>query len=84
MEEQSQVEELQKSLQEQGSKADDVSNEMLGLYYVCITLIPVEMLATTTESQNPIIPHLANKDVPMSSVHRSSSRVRVLILYFKD
>lgn len=34
MEEQSQVEELQKSLQEQGSKADDVSNEMRVLYFV--------------------------------------------------
>lgn len=28
MEEQSQVEELQKTLQEQGSKADDVSNKI--------------------------------------------------------
>ena len=34
MEEQSQVEELQKSLQEQGSKADDVSNEMFVVYCV--------------------------------------------------
>lgn len=35
MEEQSQVEELQKSLQEQDSKADDVSNECL-VYIVCV------------------------------------------------
>uniref|UniRef100_A0A665X923 Protein Hook homolog 3 n=1 Tax=Echeneis naucrates TaxID=173247 RepID=A0A665X923_ECHNA len=33
MEEQSQVEELQKSLQEQGSKADDVSKDMFLLYW---------------------------------------------------
>lgn len=35
MEEQSQVEELQKSLQEQDSKADDVSNECIA-YNVCV------------------------------------------------
>lgn len=32
MEEQSQVEELQKNLQEEGSKADNVSNEMFVLH----------------------------------------------------
>uniref|UniRef100_A0A665XA60 Protein Hook homolog 3 n=1 Tax=Echeneis naucrates TaxID=173247 RepID=A0A665XA60_ECHNA len=37
--EQSQVEELQKSLQEQGSKADDVSKDMFLLYCSCFTLI---------------------------------------------
>lgn len=64
MEEQSQVEELHKNLQEQGSKADDVSNEMFVLNCVCVMLISVEMLATTTESQIPIIPQLVNKDGP--------------------
>lgn len=64
MEEQSQVEELQKNLQEQGSKADDVSNEMFCIVFVFIILIPAEMLATTTESQIPIIPHLVNSDAP--------------------
>ncbi len=48
MEEQSQVEELQKNLQEQGSKADDVSNERFGLYCVCIS----DMLATSTETKD--------------------------------
>lgn len=62
MEEQSQVEELQKNLQEQGSKADDVSPEMFVLCCLCLNVMPAEMLATTTESQIPIIPHLANKD----------------------
>lgn len=61
MEEQSQVEELQKNLQEQGSKADDVSNDMVVLHSWWITPIAVEMLATTTESQIPTIAHL-NKD----------------------
>lgn len=64
MEEQSQVEELQKNLQEQGSKADDVSNEMFGLYCLCVTLIPVEMMATTTEGQIPIMPVWVNKVGP--------------------
>lgn len=35
MEEQSQVEELQKNLQEQGSKADDVSKKIFGLFAEC-------------------------------------------------
>lgn len=40
MEEQSQVEELQRSLQEEGSKADDVSTERSG---PCFTLLPVNV-----------------------------------------
>lgn len=61
MEEQSQVEELQKNLQEQGSKADDVSD----LHCVCMNDEQLnEMLTTTTESQNPIRPHLVTKDGP--------------------
>uniref|UniRef100_A0A665X933 Protein Hook homolog 3 n=1 Tax=Echeneis naucrates TaxID=173247 RepID=A0A665X933_ECHNA len=49
MEEQSQVEELQKSLQEQGSKADDVSKDMFLLYCSCfVTLIPAKNNHQTT------------------------------------
>uniref|UniRef100_A0A665XA63 Hook microtubule tethering protein 3 n=1 Tax=Echeneis naucrates TaxID=173247 RepID=A0A665XA63_ECHNA len=47
--EQSQVEELQKSLQEQGSKADDVSKDMFLLYCSCfVTLIPAKNNHQTT------------------------------------
>lgn len=35
---------------------------VLSHVYVCIKLIPAEMLATTTEGQIPVIPHLVNKD----------------------
>lgn len=75
MEEQSQVEELHKNLQEQGSKADDVSSDTIVPHCGGVTDKRTFWQCTTKQSKT--------KMSDQTAVHKSSKRIGALIFSFK-